>query len=119
MINKVNIPMHEAMFVKSLKGTATVKRLPQVHKMVDVMSRGARVEYRMNLYEVATETTKMAVAFHDGMNKLIYNAADGKELMAFLKAEGFKTSKKFYMEDCGMTEELWNQWNSNDTECDM
>lgn len=36
---------------------------------------------------------------------------DLQEVMDWLKEHGYKTDKQWYMEDCGMSEELWKEWN--------
>ena len=110
MTNTMRLEMNEAMYVKSLKEAgANVKKLPQLHKMVE--KEYYNVEYRYNIYEISTQYGKMVVAFHDGLNRLQYQADNAKELIKFLMDKGYKTSKKFYTEDCGMSEELWNEWN--------
>lgn len=106
----VKLEIKEAAYVKSLKETgADVKRFPQLHKMVK--KEYCAIEYRYNIYEISTQYGKTAVAFHDGLNRLQYQADNAKELIKFLMDKGYKTSKKFYTEDRGMSEELWNEWN--------
>lgn len=115
MTNTMKLEMNEAMYIKGLKETgASIKRFPQLHKMVE--KEYCKIEYRYNIYEIETQYGKMAVAFHDGLNLLKYQTDNAKELNEFLKAKGYKTSKKFYTEDCGMSEELWNEWNGIDVD---
>lgn len=110
MVNKMGLEMKEVIYVKSMKDAgATVKKFPQLHKMVE--KEFCRIEYRYNIYEISTQFGKMAIAFHDGLNRLQYQASDAKELIDFLVSKGYKTSKKFYTEDLGMSEDLWNEWN--------
>lgn len=117
MVNKYGIEMKEAAYIKGMKDAgANVKKFPQLHKMVERESCNCRIEYRYNIYEISTQFGKMAVAFHDGINRLQYQANDAKELIEFLVSKGYKTSKKFYMEECGMSEELWNEWNGIGTD---
>ena len=54
---------------------------------------------------------KMAIAFRCGLNCIQYQADNAKELTKFLTDKGYETSKKFYMEEFGMSEESWNEWN--------
>lgn len=110
MINTMKFEMIEATYIKGLKDAgANVKRFPQLHKMVE--KECYRVEYRYNIYEISTQYGKIAVAFHDSLNCLQYQADNAKELIKFLMDKGYKTSKKFYIEELGMSEELWNEWN--------
>ena len=111
MVNIVKFDISEAMYIKSLKEAGlSVKRFPQLHKMVEKADYS--IEYAYNTYEVSTELgRKTAIAFLDGLNRLQYQADNAKELMKFLADKGYKTSKKFYMEDLGMSEESWNEWN--------
>lgn len=44
-----------------------------------------------------------------------YPTPDLKEVKEFLTQKGFKPIKDWYIQDYGMTEETWNEWNkSND-----
>ena len=110
MTNTMKLEMNEEMYIKGLKEAgASVKRFSQLHKMIE--REYGSIEYRYNIYEISTQYGKTAVAFHDGLNRLQYQADNAKELIKFLMDKGYKTSKKFYIEDCGMSEELWNEWN--------
>jgi hypothetical protein len=39
-----------------------------------------------------------------------------KELVKHYTEKGYKTDKKFYTEELGMSEEAWNEWNGIGTE---
>jgi hypothetical protein len=44
-----------------------------------------------------------------------YPTQDINELKSFLAEKGFKPIKDWYIQDCGMSEETWKEWNtSND-----
>lgn len=110
MTKTMKLEVREAAYIEGLKNAgANVKKFPQLHKMVE--KEYCRIEYRYNIYEISTQHGKMAVAFHDGLNRIQYQADNAKELIKFLTDKGYKTSKKFYTEDCGMSEDLWNEWN--------
>lgn len=110
MIKITKFEMNEAIYFKSLKEAgANVKRFPQLHKMVE--KEYCSIEYRYNIYEISTQYGKTAVAFRDGLNRLQYQADNAKELIKFLMDKGYKTSKNFYTEEFGMSEEIWNEWN--------
>lgn len=36
---------------------------------------------------------------------------DLEEIKKWLDEKGYKTTKRFYTEDCGMSEETWEEWN--------
>lgn len=110
MVTKMKIEMKEALMIKNFRDNGTsIKKFPTLHKMVK--KEYFDIEYRYNIYEIKSDYGKMAIAFLAGLNMLMYKADSAKEITDFLKGKGYKTSKKFYMEDCGMPEETWNQWN--------
>ena len=111
MVTEVNLKINEGMYIKSSKEAGmNVKSFPQLHKMVK--KRNYNIEHTYNIYEVSSELgKKMAIAFRCGLNCIQYQADNAKELTKFLTDKGYETSKKFYMEEFGMSEESWNEWN--------
>lgn len=111
MVTEVNLKINEGMYIKSSKEAGmNIKSFPQLHRMVK--KNNYSIEYTYNIYEVSNESgKKMAIAFLHGLNCIQYQADNAKELTKFLADKGYKTSKKFYMQELGMSEESWNEWN--------
>lgn len=42
--------------------------------------------------------------------------SDKQEVMSWLKEHGYKTEKRWYIEDYGISEETWKAWNAGEEE---
>lgn len=75
---------------------------------------GSRISVSINVYEIRYEGETMYL-LEDTLGRVCAEIQkDKKEIMDWLNAHGYKTVHKFYIEDCGMTEETWKIWNSEE-----
>ena len=70
-----------------------------------------RLQVKINVYEVVGNG--MTCYFCSDTLGRVASAmiTDLQEVMDWLKEHGYKTDKQWHIEDCGMSEELWNEWN--------
>lgn len=87
-----------------------VKQIAEYDRWKEVY--GGQLQDQMNVYRIKTpETTAYVLA--DGLYRMASTlTADKSEVMEWLKAHGYKKDKDWYIEDAGMTEELWQAWNN-------
>lgn len=73
---------------------------------------GVRRQAKVDLYEIITTDSKKAYVLVDTFGKVMHSLnPDKQEVMNWLKDNGYKKDKDWYIEDCGMTEDTWNKWN--------
>ena len=84
------------------------------------LSDGSRLSVSVTVYEVTIDERKFggnkvktAYCMKDSlgfeMQKVL--TEDLEEIKTWLKEKGYKTVKQFYLEDYGMSEEMWEEWN--------
>ena len=84
------------------------------------LSDGSRLSVSVTVYKVTVDTRKfggdkinVCYSMKDSlgfeMQKVL--TEDLEEIKTWLKEKGYKTTKQFYLEDCGMNEETWEEWN--------
>jgi hypothetical protein len=118
----MNILKKDQYLPMSLQGTIdqfkktgwNVKIRVELHKMVEV-SMG-RIEKRLVFLEIKNDELTSYMVFWHGMNKVVGMGDSLKELVKHYTEKGYKTDKKFYTEELGMSEETWNEWNGIGTE---
>lgn len=84
------------------------------------LSDGSRLSVSVTIYKITVDTRKfggdkvntlycMKDSLGFEMQKVL--TEDLEEIKTWLKEKGYKTTKQFYLEDCGMNEETWEEWN--------
>lgn len=77
-------------------------------------ANGIKYQAKINVYQINMDD-KIAYVMADNFDRFMNPfTEDKKEIMNWLKEKGYKTDKQWYMEDCGMTEDLWNEWNKGE-----
>lgn len=82
------------------------------------LSTGGRLQVKLDIYEVKNDATTCYMV-GDSLGRVAAMTEDKADVMAWLQEHGYKTCKKWYIEEAGMTEELWNEWNGIGTEEDV
>ena len=75
---------------------------------------GSRLSVKIDVFFIKNlaDPTIKGYVLGDTFGRLAAPIVPNKEeVMQWLKDHEYKTDKQFYMEDCGMTLETWNQWN--------
>lgn len=84
------------------------------------LSDGSRLSVSVTVYKVTVDTRKfggdkvntlycMKDSLGFEMQKVL--TEDLEEIKTWLKEKGYKTTKQFYLEDYGMDEGTWEEWN--------
>lgn len=102
-------------FRKSIKDMGgQVKEIGEYSKWVDVAH--GRIQNKITVYEL-NGTFQTMYLLCDNLDRAVCEMqTDKEEVMGYLKEHGWKTTKDWYIEDCGMSEETWNVWNGTE-EC--
>lgn len=108
-------------FIKAAALTKTMKDAGGIVKEIAEYSKwrnlndGSRIQMTLIVIKMAN-LGNTAYILKDNLGMLAsYPTQDLNEIKAFLAEHGFKPIKDWYLQDCGMTEETWNAWNtSND-----
>lgn len=76
------------------------------------LSDGGRLQVKINVYEIIDNNEKKSYAMVDTLGRIMNPfVLDKEEIYNWLKEKGYKPDKQWYMEDFGMSEELWEEWN--------
>ncbi len=97
--------------IAAFKGNGfTVKEVGTWCKWKDLGDYGL-LQVKMDVYEVKNDTMTFYI-IGDSLDRVAAPVIENKkEIMDWLKEHGYKTEKKWYMEDYGMDESTWNYWN--------
>lgn len=92
----------------------TVKEIAEYSKWHN-LNEGSRIQVTLIVIKMVN-MGNTAYILKDNLGMLAsYPTQDLDEIKTFLTEHGFKPIKEWYLQDCGMTEETWNAWNtSND-----
>ncbi len=71
-----------------------------------------KVQVGFIILEVAVNGNKAYILKDNFGMMASYPTQDLDELKTFLVEKGFKPIKDWYLQDCGMSEETWKEWNS-------
>ena len=70
-----------------------------------------RIQVKINVYEIKNPQ-KTAYMVGDTLGRVAAQLTEDKQdVMNWLAEHGYKTDKQWYIEDCGMDEDTWNEWN--------
>lgn len=87
----------------------TVENLGEFRKWKELPD--GRIAVKMTVYKVENEDCT-AYFLEDILGRFACEAVtDAKEVFDWLKEKGYKTDKEFYLNDYGMDEETWEEWN--------
>lgn len=87
-----------------------VKNLGEYKRWVEL--EDGKVSVSMTIYEAKAEGMPTGYFLSDSLGRVACQTVlDKQEIMNWLKEHGYKTDKEFYMEDMGMDEETWEEWN--------
>lgn len=74
-----------------------------------------RISVSMNVYEIEGVDEMKCYLLEDTLGRVCAPLTyDKAEVLGWLKEHGYKTVHDFYIQDCGMTEETWKVWNSEE-----
>lgn len=78
---------------------------------------GGRLQVKLDIYEVKNDMITFYM-IGDTLDRVAAPATESKhEVLDWLNEHEYKTEKRWYLEDYGMTAEAWNSWNNaNDSE---
>ena len=83
------------------------------------LSDGGRLQVKIDVYEVKNDIMTCYM-LGDTLGRVAAPLTEDKaDVMAWLQEHGYKICKRWHIEDAGMTEELWNEWNGIGTEEDV
>lgn len=104
-----------ATMIKSLKATGfTVRNLGEYCKWAEIEC--GRIQKSMTVYKVSGNGID-AYFLSDSLDRVACELQPDKtEVFGWLKNHEYKPVKKWYIEDYGMSEETWNEWNGIGTE---
>ena len=94
---------------------ATIKHIGEYDKWKETDL--GRLQMKMDVYEVnlkgnVEELKGLHYIMIDGFNRMVNPLGWSKEdVIGWLKKTGFKRDKRWYLEDYGMDEETWEEWN--------
>lgn len=72
-----------------------------------------RLQVKMDIFELVQPDGVKFYILSDSLDRVACPiVTDKNEVLSWLKEHGYKPEKQWYMEEAGMTEELWNEWNS-------
>ena len=92
---------------------AKVREVGEFKKWKELWN-GDRISVTITVYEIKNEL-KTVYLLEDTLGRLCADLQENKaEVMEWLKDKGYKTAHKFYTEECGMSEETWKAWNSEE-----
>lgn len=100
-----------SLMIKALKDIGSeVKQLGEFMKWKE-LDDGSRLSVSMTLYQIKT-SDRVAYFFSDVLGRLACEAfLDVNDGYDWLRKHGYKTDHDFYIQDYGMTEETWQEWN--------
>lgn len=100
-----------AIFAKNIKEVGgTVREVAEYSKWKE-LDHG-RIQVRFTIIEFATKVGKTYLMTDNEGLVACQVTPDLEEIKSFLTKHGFKPTKDWYIQDCGMTEETWKEWNS-------
>lgn len=107
-------------FLSTMRAIGNKTREIEEFKKWKELSDGSRITMSITVFEIAVDQSKFGgngiakvYCMEDtlGMEMQKSFTNDLNEIKRWLKEKGYKTVKRFYIEDCGMTEETWEEWN--------
>ena len=101
-----------ANFTKPIKDNGgTVREVGEYAKWKNI-DEDSKIQVRFTILEMNVNGNKGYI-LKDNMGMVAcYPTQDVNELKSFLEEKGFKPIKDWYIQDCGMSEETWKEWNT-------
>lgn len=89
--------------------TASIGRWKKWKELRD----GGRVSVHIDVFELKDKNQVQGYLIGDTLGKVAAPIVlDKQEVLDWLKDKGYKTEKQWYLEDNGMDEETWDEWNN-------
>lgn len=106
-------------FINSVKTGAPQIQFKTIDRFIKwkELDGGSKVSVKFDLIRLYnTDNKATAYILSDSLDRLACIAhPDLEEIRTWLTKHGYKPEKDFYIQDYGMSEETWNEWNtSND-----
>lgn len=79
------------------------------------LQNGGRIQIKMFIMKADATKVNGNICYYlkDGMNMLASDMTlDINEIKSWLVCNGYKTVHDWYVQDCGMSEETWREWNT-------
>ena len=100
-----------AMFKMIVDNGGTVKDVAEYSKWHNLPNGRIQVTLKIMKMEANVNT---GYILEDNLGMIAsYAEQDLNEIKSFLANNGFKPIKDWYIQDCGMSEETWKEWNSS------
>lgn len=101
-----------SVFAKNVKEVGgTVREVEEYSKWKELDHGRIQVQFR--IIEFTTQVGKSYLMEDDLGFVACQVTPDLNEIKNFLTKNGFKPTKDWYIQDCGMSEETWKEWNSS------
>lgn len=112
LLKKSDRIISRAAMVKGLRASGCeVKEIQEYCKFKNVY-RG-KIEVKLCLHEVIVANGCVFYLLSDSLDNICTQILiDLDDIKIWLNEHGYKKDKQFYVEDCGMSEDLWNEWNN-------
>ena len=73
---------------------------------------GGRLQVELTIYRLECPGGQTCYMVEDALGRVATELQiDKAEVMDWLEEHGYKTEKRWYLEDYGMSEETWAEWN--------
>ena len=108
--------------IKAMAFNAGIKSVGGIVKEVAEYSKwheqdtGSRIQVKMFVMKVDLSKVNGSVGYYlkDGMGMVASDIVLGiNDIKRWLVDHGYKTVHDWYVQDCGMSEETWREWNAN------
>ena len=105
--------------IKSVGGVVKeVAEYSKWHELQNGINAGSRIQLKMFVMKVDLSKANGSVGYYlkDGMGMVASDiVTDINDIKRWLADHSYKTIHDWYVQDCGMSEETWKEWNaSND-----
>ena len=88
------------------------------HELQNGINAGSRIQVKMFIMKADVSKVSGVIGYYlkDDMGMIASGVVtDINDIKCWLVDHGYKTVHDWYIQDCGMSEETWNEWNtSND-----
>ena len=98
-------------FAKAMRATGVeLKELQEYRRWKDLPD--AKISVKLAIHEITHNGQKQGYVLEDTLGRVACQIIlDKQEVLNWLKEHGYKKVKQWYLEDYGMDEETWEEWN--------
>lgn len=86
------------------------------HELQSGINAGSRVQIKMFIMKADLSKVSGVIGYYlkDDMGMIASDlVTDINDIKHWLADHGYKTIHDWYVQDCGMSEETWHEWNTN------